>query len=98
MANDQRPPYDAHDFEVMANNIFHELCELDRDDRGHERPPAWHDITVLVGRLMAYDNRVNVAYITETILHDERGFIVHDPKTNNVSLTIRGRNNCNGRI
>jgi hypothetical protein len=39
MANDQRPPYDAHDFEVMANNIFHELCELDRDDRGHERHP-----------------------------------------------------------
>ena len=49
MANDQRPPYDAHDFEVMANNIFHELCELDRDARGHERPPAWHDITVTRG-------------------------------------------------
>jgi hypothetical protein len=98
MANDQHPPYDAHDFEVMTNNIFHELCELDRDDRGHERPPAWHDITVLVDRLIAYDKRVNVAYITETILHDERGFIVCDPKTNNVSLTILGRNNCNGRL
>jgi hypothetical protein len=98
MAGDQRPPYDSRDYEIMANNIFHELCELDRDDRGHERPPAWHDITVLADRLRAYDNRVDVAYLTETILHDERGFIVRDPKTNNVSLTRSGRANCNRRI
>jgi hypothetical protein len=97
MANDQ-PHYNSRDYEIMANNIFHELCELDRDDRGHERPPAWHDITVLADRLRAFDNRVDVAYITETILQDERGFIVRDKKTNNVSLTILGRNNCNGRI
>jgi hypothetical protein len=96
MTNDQRLPYDSRDYEIMANNIFHELCELDRDDRGHERPPAWHDIAVLADRLRACDNRVDVAYITETILQDERGFIVCDPKTNNVSLTILGRNNCNG--
>jgi hypothetical protein len=98
MANDRRLPYDSRDYEIMANNIFHELCELDRDDRGHERPPAWHDITVLADRLRAYDDRVDVTYIIETILQDESGFIVRDPKTNNVSLTILGRNNCNGRI
>jgi hypothetical protein len=37
MASDQSLPYDSRDYEIMANNIFHELCELDRDDRVYYR-------------------------------------------------------------
>ena len=80
----------------MANNIFHVLCELDLNDREHNRSPAWHDITILADRLRAYTDRVDV--LVETILQDERGFIERDPKTTNVRLTQLGRQNCNRRI
>lgn len=98
MANDQRPPYDAHDFEVMANNIFHELCELDREDRENNNPPTPHDITVLADRLRAYISLVDVAYIAEEILGDGLGFIERDPMTQNVWLTQLGREQCGERI
>jgi hypothetical protein len=81
---------------IMANDIFHVLCELDLEDREHDRSPAWHDITILANRLSAYTDRVDV--LTETILQDERGFIERDPKTTNVRLTQLGRQNCNKRI
>jgi len=72
------------------------LCELDLNDREHNRSPAWHDITILADRLRAYTDRVDV--LVETILQDERGFIERDPKTTNVRLTQLGRQNCNKRI
>jgi hypothetical protein len=33
MGDIEQPPYDRRDDWVIANNIFHELCELDADDR-----------------------------------------------------------------
>jgi hypothetical protein len=96
MANDEHAPPYSHDYGIMANNIFHVLCELDLEDREHDRSPAWHDITILADRLRAYTDRVDV--LAETILQDERGFIERDPKTTNVRLTQLGRQNCNRRI
>jgi hypothetical protein len=96
MANDEHTPPYNRDYGIMANNIFHVLCELDLDDREHDRPPAWHDIAILADRLRAYTDRVDA--LTETILQDERGFIERDPKSTNVRLTQLGRQNCNRRI
>jgi hypothetical protein len=96
MANDEHAPPYSHDYGIMANDIFHVLCELDLEYREHDRSPAWHDITILANRLSAYTDRVDV--LTEIILQDERGFIERDPKTTNVRLTQLGRQNCNKRI
>jgi hypothetical protein len=96
MTNDEHAPPYSHDYGIMANNIFHVLCELDQEDREHNRSPAWHDITILANRLRAYTDRVDV--LAETILQDERGFIERDPKTTNVRLTQLGRQNCDNRI
>jgi hypothetical protein len=95
---DERPPYDPYDYEKMANNIFDELCELDRDDREHERPAVPHDITVLADRLRAFVNLEDVAYIAEAILDDGLGFIDRDPMTQNVWLTRLGRQHCGEKI
>ena len=96
--HDDRVPYDERDFGIMANNIFHELCELDRNDRENGRPPAWHDIGKFAEKLKAYDNDVDVAYITETILDEERRFIERNRQNNDVRLTDLGRQNCDRGI
>ena len=38
MENDEHTPPYNRDYGIMANNIFHVLCELDLDDREHNRP------------------------------------------------------------
>ncbi len=94
MANDQRPPYDAHEYEVMTNSIFHDLCELDETDREENNRPVPRNITILANRLHGFDNLEDVAYIAETILDDGLGFIERDIRTQNVWLTPPGREHC----
>ncbi len=57
MANDEHTPPYNRDYGIMANKIFHVLCELDLDDREQDGPPAWHDIAILADRLRAYTDR-----------------------------------------
>lgn len=90
--------YDEHDNMIMANNVFMQLCLLDREDRENNREPQWQDIVAFADRVRAYDNRVDVAYIAETGFLDERGFIERDPHNTNVRLTPLGRENCNRGI
>jgi hypothetical protein len=78
----------------MAGHIFNELCILDREDRNAVNPPAWHNIDELAERVRAFDNSVDVAYIAETTLLDQRGFIERDPYNQNVRLTELGRQSC----
>ena len=95
MANDQgRIPYDEHDNAVIANNVYHQLCEMDQEDRANNREPRWQDINTLAETLRAYDNRIDVAYLAEERLLDELGYIERDRHNNNVRLTEPGRQNC----
>jgi hypothetical protein len=96
MANDQPAPYDEHDYGVIANAIFTELCLRDKDDRIAGRDPAWHNLRELVrDRLGAYRIENDVQHLAEDLLQDERGFIERDPHSLNIRLTRLGRENCN---
>jgi hypothetical protein len=93
------PPYGKYDDEVIINNIFHELCRRDREDREEAgRPAAWNNLTELAEKLRAYDNRIDVAYIAEAGLLDKVHFIERDPANGNVRLSALGRENCGRRI
>ncbi|SRR6266487_919241 len=94
MADDQPNSYNSRDYEIIANNIFRVLCELDTEDRNNRREPGWHNITILAERLRAYSNRIDIEGIARFILQDNQGYIIHDQTSNNVSLTQRGRDNC----
>jgi hypothetical protein len=76
--------YDERDHAIMANNIFHRLCE-----RGGE----WHNITVLAQEVGAYGNTAHVASIAQAYLL-EMHLIERDPSSNNVKLTPLGMVNC----
>jgi hypothetical protein len=78
----------------MAAHIFNELCIRDREDRNAGDPPAWNNINELAEHVRAFDNRADVAYLAETTLLDERGFIERDPHNQNIRLTRLGRQNC----
>jgi hypothetical protein len=94
MADNNHSPYDERDYAIMASHIFNELCIRDREDRDRDNLPAWNDITEFAEHLRAFDNRIDVAYLAETTLLDERGFIERDPRNQNVRLTRTGRENC----
>jgi|1185.fasta_scaffold156257_1 hypothetical protein len=55
-------------------------------------------ISQLAETARAFDDSVDVAYLAETILKDERGFIELDLSTNNVRLKPLGRQNCDKGI
>jgi hypothetical protein len=97
--NEQQPPYNRRDDWVTANNIFHELCELDADDRQADNDPAWNDLGVLVKeRLGAYHVSENIRHLAEYILERERGFVERNTHTFNIRLTELGRANCGRQI
>jgi hypothetical protein len=56
--------------------------------------PQWQDIVRLADEVRAFDNRIDVAYLAENSLLDERGFIERDMQNTNVRLTGPGRENC----
>jgi len=87
-------PYDERDNAIMANNIFHQLCEMDEEDRRNGKDPQWIALTPLAERLLAIDDRIDVAYIAEATLLDELGYMERDPHNDNVRLTQLGRQNC----
>jgi hypothetical protein len=99
MGDNEKPPYDRRDDWVIANNIFHELCELDANDRQTDNDSAWYDLRALVKeRLEAYHVKDDVLHLAEDILEHERKFIERDPHTLNVRLTDLGRANCGRQI
>ena len=99
MGDNEKPPYDRRDDWVLANNIFHELCELDANDRQTDNDSAWYDLRALVKeRLEAYHVKDDVLHLAEDILEHERKFIERDPHTLNVRLTGLGRANCGRQI
>jgi hypothetical protein len=99
MANPPEPlPYDEHDYGVIASNVYHELCQRDKEDREAGRPPAWHDLTELVSKMDAYTDKIDIAYLAETILNTEREFIKRYPANFDVRLTGPGRDNCDRGI
>jgi hypothetical protein len=99
MGDNEKPPYDRRDDWVIANNIFHELCDLDVNDRHADSDSAWYDLRALVKeRLDAYHVKDDVLHLAEDILEHERKFIERDPHTLNVRLTGLGRANCGRQI
>jgi hypothetical protein len=99
MGDNEKPPYNRRDDWVIANNIFHKLCELDANDRQADNNSSWLDLRVLVKkRLEAYHVKEDVLSRAEDILEHERKFIERDPHTLNVRLTSLGRANCGRQI
>jgi hypothetical protein len=99
MGDNEKPPYNRRDDWTIANNIFHELCELDADDRQADNDPAWYDLRLLVKeRLGAYHISEDMRHLAEDILEHERRFIERDPHIFNVRLTDLGRANCGRQI
>jgi hypothetical protein len=100
MGDNEKPPYNRRDDWVIANNIFHELCELDANDRqANNNNSSWLDLRVLVKkRLEAYHVKEDVLRLAEDILEHDRKFIERDPHTLNVRLTGLGRANCGRQI
>ena len=86
--------YDDRDNATMANHVFHQLCELDEEDRRANREPQWQDIVRLADKVRAFDNRIDVAYLAENTLLDELGYIERNKQNTDVRLTGLGRENC----
>jgi hypothetical protein len=78
----------------MANHVFYALCKLDKEDRRLGRDPQWQDIVAPADEVRAIDDRIDVSYIAEEMLLDERRFIERDLHNANVRLTPLGRENC----
>jgi len=89
--------YDDRDVAIMANVIFHGLCELDEEGRGNNEEPGWQNIGPLADKVGAIANKVHVAYIAEYALQ-LLGFIERNLQNTKVRLTGLGRENCAKRI
>ena len=92
-----KAPYDERDYAIMTNDVYLQLCQMDREDR-NVREPKLHDITTLAENVGVFDNRAEVAYLAETTLLDELGYIERDIHNKNVRLTPLGRQNCDRGI
>ena len=64
--------YDDRDNAIMANHVFHESCELDKEDRKLGRDPQWQDIVALADKVGAIDDRIDVSYIAEEKRRERR--------------------------
>jgi hypothetical protein len=58
------------------------------------REPRWHNIVKLAEEVRAFDNSIDVSYIAESTLLDERRFIERDMQNTDVRLTGLDRENC----
>ena len=85
--------YDERDVAIMANVVFHGMCELDEESRRNNEEPAWQNIGPLADKVGAVANKVHVAYIAEYALQ-LLGFIERNLQNTKVRLTALGRENC----
>ncbi|MDP9287413.1 MAG: hypothetical protein M3P08_04365 [Thermoproteota archaeon] len=85
--------YDERDVAIMANVVFHGLCELDEEGRRNSEEPRWQNIGPLADKVGAVASKVHVAYIAEHALI-LMGFIERNQQNTKVRLTGPGRENC----
>ena len=81
------------DIAIMANVVFHGLCELDEEARRKNEEPGWQNIGPLADKVGAAPNKVHVAYIAEYSLQLV-GFIERNLQNTKLRLTGLGRENC----
>ena len=55
--------YDDRDVAIMANVVFHGLCELDEESRRNNEEPAWQNIGSLADKVGAVANRIHVGVL-----------------------------------
>jgi hypothetical protein len=91
-------PYNKRDYAIMANKVFHYLCDLDQEDRENNREPKWQDIVEVAATAVIYDNRIDAAYLAETTVLDELRYIERSQDNINIRLTPLGRENCSKEI
>ena len=91
-------PYNKRDYAIMANKVFHYLCDLDQEDRENKREPKWQDIVEVAATVVIYDNRIDAAYLAETSVLDELRYIERSQDNINIRLTSLGRENCSEEI
>lgn len=60
--------YDERDVAIMANVVFHGLCELDEEGRRNNEDPIRQNIGPLAEEVGAIGNKVHVAYLVEHAL------------------------------
>jgi hypothetical protein len=58
--------YDDRDNAIMANHVFHQLCELDERDRKLGRDPQWRDIVALADEVKANEDNPRFSYQSQT--------------------------------
>ena len=80
-------PYNKHDYTIMANKVFHYLCDLDQEDRENNRAK----VARYRGTAVIYDNRIDAAYLADTTVLDELRYIERSQDNINIRLTSLGR-------
>jgi hypothetical protein len=85
--------YDERDVAIMANVVFHGLCELDGEGRRNNEEHGWQNLGPLADKVGAVPNKVHVAYIAEYALQ-LLGFIERNLQNTKVRLTGLGGENC----
>jgi hypothetical protein len=85
--------YNERDVAIMANQVFHRLCELDEEDRRNNEDARWQNIGPLAEEVEAIGDKAHVAYIAEHALL-LLGFIQRNVQNTKVKLTKPGRENC----
>lgn len=91
-------PYNERDYAIMANKVFHYLCDLDQEDRENNREPKWQDIVEVAATAVIYDNSIDAAYPAETTVLDKLGYIERGQDNIDIRLTLLGRQNCSKEI
>ncbi|MGH9983137.1 MAG: hypothetical protein ACRD8W_04180 [Nitrososphaeraceae archaeon] len=90
--------YESHEFEVILNYVHHALCNLDRKDRKKGRKPKWQSLEDIVKQMKGFGITLEVWYLADYMLQEERGLIERHPKDFRVRLTKEGRNQCDQRL
>ena len=90
--------YRETDYSIIANNIHVRLCNLDEADRNAGRDPHWQSLEEQVNQLHAYSNKIDIWYLAEYILKDEKKLIERDRLSFKVRLTQKSREQCGKRI
>jgi hypothetical protein len=85
--------YNEREVRIMANDVFHGLCELDEENRRNNEEPRWQNIGPLADKVGAVTNKVHVAYLAEYALL-LLGYIELNLQNPKVRLTGLGRENC----
>jgi hypothetical protein len=90
--------YGVSDYNIIANNIYERLCDLDKSDRNSGIDPKWHDLIPLIKKVNAYSDKMDVWRLAMHLLKDRKKLIERDTLTFKVKLTRKGRDSCNKRL